>query len=177
MREWDEVAIEVEGLVDKVGQPVDSGIKQLIIGLRCLGVPTAYSCEGHLDGTQAYPSVDVIAEDLPDDIYAKQESVDSLTQLIEMYPVVNQIREKNFAAFQTMIEILDQYYHDRNVSSGQRIVLIPWDDFGLFRMECQGSRLQEFRTEPEKKECLKIYQQEMNDLAYYLRDQIINKDK
>lgn len=54
---------EVERMRDGLGKPVDPKIKDLVIGLRVLGICTTSSCQGHLDRCNPYPSVDILAED------------------------------------------------------------------------------------------------------------------
>jgi hypothetical protein len=45
---WKRAAREVERISKKELTPIDSGIKDVIIGLRALGLPTESSCIGHL---------------------------------------------------------------------------------------------------------------------------------
>lgn len=50
---------EVDSLCDRLGKPLDEKIKELVIGLRCHGIRTIASCQGHLDHGLPYPWVDV----------------------------------------------------------------------------------------------------------------------
>ena len=52
---------EVEEMKDKLGKRLDSKIKDLVIGLRMLGIETLQSCEGHLDWGNPYPWVMILS--------------------------------------------------------------------------------------------------------------------
>lgn len=65
-RSIDEAKQEVEVMRSGEGSPVDERIKPLVIGLRCWGIQTGNSCEGHLGGCGhgfPYPWVDTVVED------------------------------------------------------------------------------------------------------------------
>jgi hypothetical protein len=59
MKNWQEVAQEVSTLTDPTGHPVDKEIEQLVIGLRCFGIPSYSSCAGHL-GEENAPFIEVL---------------------------------------------------------------------------------------------------------------------
>ncbi len=56
---WEEIAAEVEEIVDALGKPIDVGIKETVIGLQANHIDTDGSCEGHLDRAVPYPWVAV----------------------------------------------------------------------------------------------------------------------
>lgn len=47
MQSYEEVAREVDGIVDSMGEHIDGNIKKIVIALRMAGFPTSSSCEGH----------------------------------------------------------------------------------------------------------------------------------
>jgi len=55
----DSIRKKVDKIVDKQGLPIDSNIKELVIGLMAHGINTTGSCEGHKNWGQPYPWVDV----------------------------------------------------------------------------------------------------------------------
>jgi hypothetical protein len=55
----DEAYALVERMADRLGQPVDSGIKPLVAALWLYGYQTRASCEGHTDRGHPYPWVDI----------------------------------------------------------------------------------------------------------------------
>jgi len=48
-KRWAEIAERVEQIKDKLGKPIDAGIKEAVIAFQCLGFETRQSCEGHPD--------------------------------------------------------------------------------------------------------------------------------
>jgi hypothetical protein len=50
---------EVSRWVDGLGERVDPGIKDTVVALNLLGIPTVSSCEGHLDHGRTLPWVDI----------------------------------------------------------------------------------------------------------------------
>ena len=55
----DKIKKEVDGMKDKLGKSVDTGIRDLVIGLRRWGINTSQSCEGHEDEGHPYPWVSI----------------------------------------------------------------------------------------------------------------------
>lgn len=58
-RLWDEMAAKIDRTVDRLGHPIDPGIKETVIALNLLGFKTAASCEGHADRALPFPWVDI----------------------------------------------------------------------------------------------------------------------
>ena len=58
---YDKVSAKVDLITDKLGEPVDDGIRHAVISFIMLGLSTSGSCEGHLDWGLPYPWVDVDA--------------------------------------------------------------------------------------------------------------------
>ncbi|MDP2864370.1 MAG: hypothetical protein Q8N73_01780 [bacterium] len=65
-RNLEEVRREVETIKDRLEEPIDSKIKDLVIGLRRWGIKTEASCQGHLLKGLPYPWVDVSWESTKD---------------------------------------------------------------------------------------------------------------
>ncbi len=53
------IRTEVDSIKDNCGMPIDSKIKELVIGLRANGITTEQSCEGHKNKGVPYPWVDI----------------------------------------------------------------------------------------------------------------------
>lgn len=60
---WEEVFDRVARTVDGMGKRIDPGIIYLILALNANGIPTTFSCEGHLDHGYAYPWVWIPEQD------------------------------------------------------------------------------------------------------------------
>ena len=49
----------MEDIRDRLGMPIDPGIKELVVGLCCWKIETTGSCEGHQDRGLPYPWIGV----------------------------------------------------------------------------------------------------------------------
>lgn len=58
-RRWEEIAADVEEIVDRLGKPIDPGIKEAVIALQAHQISTAGSWEGHVGRGGSYPWVHV----------------------------------------------------------------------------------------------------------------------
>ena len=56
IRDLGKIRREVKEIRDTRGDPIDKNIEELVIGLRCQGIKTNGSCEGH---NKSYPYVNV----------------------------------------------------------------------------------------------------------------------
>ena len=54
---WNTISAQVEQITDKLGKPVDGGIKEAVVAFMVNDLTTESSCEGHLDWGYPYPSV------------------------------------------------------------------------------------------------------------------------
>jgi len=59
MNSLSQVKKEVDQLVDRLGYPIDNGIKRVVAVLRLVGFHTTASCEGHICSGLPYPWVDI----------------------------------------------------------------------------------------------------------------------
>lgn len=58
---------------DRLGQKIDSGIKETVVYLQALGFNTTASCEGHIEHGLPWPWVDIAAENEPSERWVGQE--------------------------------------------------------------------------------------------------------
>lgn len=75
---WEEKLKHLDLIRDRLGQPIDQGIKETCAAFIVNGLPTTQSCEGHLNEGVPYPWVDIGPEyeDLGNDLNKKREFVD-----------------------------------------------------------------------------------------------------
>ncbi len=93
-KEVKRISDEVDKLEDKLGKPIDPGIKKAVIYLNYLGFCTRMSCEGHTDWGACYPSVSINDPDLSknqDQWWADVENLE-IFKLIDEY---NNLRDGN----------------------------------------------------------------------------------
>ncbi len=54
----EQIKLDVEKCVDKLGKGIDEGIKDTVIFLNALDLPTSDSCEGHIERGLPVPYVE-----------------------------------------------------------------------------------------------------------------------
>ena len=59
MENLKQIRAKVKLIKDKLGKPIEKGIKELVIGLHHCGIETESSCEGHTNRGLPYPWVDI----------------------------------------------------------------------------------------------------------------------
>lgn len=100
-----DVQKRIDELADKLGMPVDEGIKSTVAALWLWDFPTTGSCEGHLDRGLAFPWVDIGVGD----------------------------RKANKPIRSKMRKFLEQFYEDR--TSNYQIKMADKGLFGNFRLQ------------------------------------------
>ena len=77
-QDLDEARKQVIRLTDKLGNPIDPGILDLVTVLRLLGINTTGSCEGHLGRFTSGPYImfqSPLAKKLCDEIWEETDSI------------------------------------------------------------------------------------------------------
>jgi len=72
---WQLKEREIEAVTDRLGFPIEPGIKDVVVGLNLLGLNTTQSCEGHPDRGMGAPWVEVAAPDEPVWRFAGQKEI------------------------------------------------------------------------------------------------------
>src|ERR1039457_2831739 len=89
----EEITKAVDEATDRLGLPIDPGIKKAVIVFNVVGLITEASCEGHMDGGLSWPWIDVGVNDREHNDYLR---VVAQTFLDAFYTT----REKDLAALQ-----------------------------------------------------------------------------
>jgi len=171
---WQEVTTWCEQLDPRY--PVDPGIKETVIALNVLDIPTAMSCEGHLHGPFA-PWVNIAAADF----YEKRKRIEQVENWLEQQPetdetrrVVEYMEQQKSTTIQQHLPIrmrlydyLARFYQDRSVPYEQRLVLSGGD--GITGLGCQGDVLMEIFPLEVRRVRLVAYQGEMRAFTDFLK--------
>lgn len=72
----EEIRAELEKITDAEGKSIDEGIKETVLFMNVLEIPTIQSCEGHLDEKEGnpFPWVEIGAEDEPEERWIGQNA-------------------------------------------------------------------------------------------------------
>ncbi|MBI5045847.1 MAG: hypothetical protein HZC14_02515 [Candidatus Niyogibacteria bacterium] len=69
----EEIRQEVESIGDRLGKPIDGGIKEVVVMLEANELPTSGSCEGHVERGLPVPYVEVSAPNQPEERFIGQD--------------------------------------------------------------------------------------------------------
>ncbi|BCX15756.1 MAG: hypothetical protein KatS3mg097_648 [Candidatus Parcubacteria bacterium] len=172
---WEEERNEVNKIVDRLGNPIDEGIKETVIALRIFGLETTGSCEGHLERGLPYPWVD-IGTDPPEDWDPNIQ--DETQRKIEA-----EWKRKNFQQREKIIDLLNEFYRKR-LEQGEfdyqsQLIISDIGIFGGFRFQSLGASTFELKVErlrseaeeiaPEIQQEFERYRQEMQSFTQFLK--------
>ncbi len=192
---WDQKAKEVDNWTDRMNLKVDKNIKDTVIVLNLLNIPTVQSCEGHLKWGLPYPWIE-IETDTPQvlELIQQAQGIESQIEeeerlLKEQFPLLNWNKilmnkeaEKLRGFYQQRLEIFDEVDRIKHERLATLYDLLnkfyqngsPYYDHTLIlaynRLESLGGMWQNLRTDKEKKEKLKAYQNELQDFTEFLID-------
>ncbi len=68
----EEIRQEVENIGDRLGKPIDEGIKETVVMFKANELPTSDSCEGHIERGLPVPYVEVSAPNEPEERFVGQ---------------------------------------------------------------------------------------------------------
>src|SRR5579875_2263205 len=178
---WDEMAALCERVVDRLGTPIDPQIFEAIVAFNLLGITTTASCEGHEDHGTYTPYIDIKAQGGQEAEQAERDAWQQSEQLRQqgasqeefaaarqrVWPLKRQAQVYQLEIRTTLLRYLDAFYAQRTVSADRRLAL----QYHVYttRLESQGAGLQEGRTEEERGQKLRDYQDEMTSFAAFLK--------
>ena len=146
----------VEETTDKLGMPIDAGIKEAVIAFNVWEFPTYQSCEGHFDKKgEAYPWVEILVP-VPKGI--KDNGKEEKERTLE-----------NLKHRKRMTGMLGEFYKERKTSSDAKLSFSNIGIYGGFRIQSAGAEKMPLFSGKEQKEKLKLYRKEMDDFAKFLK--------
>jgi hypothetical protein len=187
---WEEIKKEFTTVSDKLGQEIDPGILDTVVGLNVLGVNTFQSCEGHSDHATGAPYIDIEAKRTPElemletqattayrqadeafrGLPPSQETPEEIKQLlIQARQLQAEASKPQLQERQKAMNYLDEFYRDRQVPYDRRLIIVPLFQFGESRIESQGAGLQSIASPDVKQQKLLEYQAAMKEFANFLK--------
>ena len=161
---WEEKRKEIEQTGDRLGYRVDDGIKESVITMNLLELPTHESCEGHSDRGISAPWVGIEAHGRPEERFIGEKEM--FQRIADKYKVSLEsvVNSDNFEAWSEAIikvsdngeteeykkwrkenmplvkrikELLEEFYRDREVSDNIQLV-VSMSAEGGFRIHNGG---------------------------------------
>ncbi len=186
---WYEMMTLCKRVVDRLGMPIDPHIFEAVVALNLLNIVTIASCGGHEDHGTFAPYIDIKAQDGQEAEQAAREALKYSEQLREQgaseeefvaarekyWPLKRQAQAYQLALRSSLLEHLDAFYVQRAASADQRLAL----QYHVYstRLESQGAGLQEGRSEEERVQKLREYQEEMASFAAFLKAICLSREK
>ncbi len=193
-KRWSEIKQEVDRVKDRLGTPVDEGIKESVVALKANGFGTTGSCEGHLDSGRGYPWILVespLAESLDRDArynklqekarHAQKEEGEPLTaaERDEVRKLVEAQIEANEKEYGRLSRLLEEFYkssreHGRKYPARLVIEKGPWNQSwlvpeGVHHIGRRAQREPDPRSRATKFKALALYKGEMERFTKFLR--------
>ncbi|MCI0564993.1 MAG: hypothetical protein MN733_41530 [Nitrososphaera sp.] len=139
---WERKRHVVNHLADRLGHPVDEGIKETVVALLVYRFPTTASCEGHLDWGLPYPWVEVRTPEPKGRRRSKAK--------------LQQWRLANLGQQRKMIGLMSQFYDGRDAAFDARLICSS-TAFGDFRIQSMGCELIHLLSSRKKRGKLELY--------------------
>lgn len=172
---WQKEYQEVERIVDKLGKPVDPGIRESVVALRVLGISTSGSCEGHLHKQKSKaPWIDIgyVSQELRDRLKEAEKAGKELDEKTKKWRLATWRRI--LQEQERLRALLDDFYRVRDVPPDRRLILQPYPDSG--RVLSKGAELQEVNPPEVQREKLKEYQEEIRAFTSFLKARFLSQN-
>lgn len=157
----EEIHRQVEGITDGRGEKIDEGIRETVVYLNALDLPTTQSCEGHLreegvtEGPSTAPWVD-IGSTRPEGVEPED-------------PVTERIHRENLLLQWKLLSFLDEFYAKRQATADARLVFRLYDAEGIIRLTNQGGDAVESLPRDRQTAKRAEYRAEMTAFTEFLR--------
>jgi len=188
---WNDKRKEVDRIVDGLGLGIDEGIKETVTALRVYGLNTQQSCEGHMRGEgrriASLPWITICVpepkgwEKAKDKIIKqkKGEIVEDPEQQKKTEEFVGKAevewRVKNFEQYKKAMDLLEDFYRQRETPFEARLTFSLFGSFGAFRIQNLGFPTVPLLSQEEQFKKLELYRKEMNDFAEFLKNKHLGK--
>lgn len=192
---WRIMQERLSKVTDALGNPIDEGIMEPVVGLNLLNLNTIQSCAGHADNTQhgkAYPWIDVGGEPTEeiDRLYemakeaskrnnegASLEARDAAWK--ERKGIADKIKavsmKQTIEESKKLLLQLQEFYANRQTPIEQRLVVTYLPDGSAARLQPQGAELQEIHDQATKERLLINFQEEMASFSAFLKSRYIGE--
>jgi hypothetical protein len=153
---WQRARRAVAGMVDRLGRRIDVQIAPAVVALRANGFATNASCQGHMNGGEPTPWIDVGVMASEPQRNAKLDG---------------RYRRANLKEQRRMLNLLDNFYTEREAPSDVRLVLFPFGLAGGFRLTNQGADVQTALPASQRRAKLRIFRREFREFTTFLKTQ------
>lgn len=158
--------VEIDKITDRLGMPIDEGVRLLVAALRARGFTTVDSCEGHEKRRSNGPRVWLTpknSETLLRDLRTLDEESEDAKLLRR------QIRDEGYRLRSRLLDLLDDFYTDRKTSTWLQIILESRGIYGDCVLICQGTTtVDAIKPDGQRLKWLALAKQEFADFTDFL---------
>jgi hypothetical protein len=155
------IRAEIDSLTDRIGTPVDEGVKNLVVLLNAYGCRTSGSCEGHADRDYSLPYIDVGPE-TPRNYQVVGRNQDLKRRL-----------ESSADKMKSKVgELLGLFYEGRSVSDEAKLSIDAYPT-GLRIQPAGTDRIESLGITEEKEHLFKLCQEEVQEFGKFLEKQFL----
>ncbi|MFH0912435.1 MAG: hypothetical protein V1807_02130 [Patescibacteria group bacterium] len=160
---WQTAIDRSNNIADKIGTPIDAGIKDIVVALMVYGFPTSQSCEGHANNQQSslYPWIEIYSPE--PDAWQNNEAQKEAW------------RTENLKQQKKMIELLSEFYQNRKTSFDAQLCIQYVGAFGGFRIHSTGADILSLLPPIQQQKNLNLYRQEITDFSKFLKDKFFSR--
>lgn len=165
-QQWEAIARQVEATTDRLGYPVDGGIKETVVACNALGLTTIGSCEGHIrEGKLENPYISFSAPNAPPYRYNGQEEAFAEVARKRGVPL-DRIKYG---------EDLDAYFEALSLAAknGESEKFLLWRAQGESVAQKTGAYLKEFYKERAAPRRVRLYLRESGGSGIWELDSVL----
>jgi hypothetical protein len=159
-KDWTRVAAFVDKTTDRLGKPIDKGIRNTVCALIYHSFPTEASCQGHKSWGRSYPWVKVgfpepgANRNDPRKLYGSAKEKEAWVK-------------RNFQLVPRMEKLIEEFYQKRRVEP--HVMIVPWTyHFGTFELKSIGAATLPAYSKSEISKRSKKYKDEMQAFTKFL---------
>lgn len=152
-----EIREEVNKITDKLGKPIEEGIKETVIMFNAFDIKTNQSCEGHAEKDERSAPWVMFQPETPDDEEWYEDEKSREKVIAEGEATKKQI-----------VDLLKDFYKERKIDPGN---MLGFKGVG-YGFKLQGNEAEDFKNldSEDAQEKLSVYRKEMSDFTEFLKE-------
>ena len=201
--EWNKILAAVDKITDKLGKPIDAGMKETVTAFLANKLPADNSCEGHFDRGRPYPFVGIESGNKDPEFkekiikftnQMKSKGYESLQDIPETetdmlsraYEIQSEIKSHEQKIEVVLKSLLDDFYNTHSPVAPEYTLTVwkgassfevsPISGAGLGKENWNAFELREkTMSTKEKEEYLRNTQTEMKAFTEFLKDRFFTE--
>ena len=170
-QEWQDKAMTISRLTDKLGRGLDDGIRDMVIALNAFGITTVQSCEGHRDHGRPYPWI-TCASDEAKNLFQQSGEANARKDYQEAQNLKHRAEVLQGVLQGRLVHLLTRFYAHRHVAQ-ERMLIVYARYPGTIILESQGAASLIGEASDAQERGLALCQEEMRAFAEFLKAEFL----